>query len=69
MTDPQEAKIIGLCASCGGEIYEYAECYTHDGNMIHGEYRGCVKDYAIEQIKELTTKEVAEIFEMEKVVE
>jgi hypothetical protein len=47
LADPQEARVVGECAGCGGEIYEGEEVWEVDGDLIH--YGSCETSYLSEK--------------------
>ena len=53
-----------LCPYCGGEVYRYDTMYLHDGNTL---CQYCLRDYVMEQIKQLTDAELIDLFEMRKI--
>jgi len=45
LRDPQSARVLGICASCQGEIYEGALIYVlSNGEFIHAR-DGCLAGY------------------------
>jgi len=61
--DPQNARYI-LCPYCGGEVYRYDNLYQHNGETL---CQYCLRDYVMEQIKQLTDAELIDLFEMREI--
>ena len=53
-----------LCPYCGGEVYRYDTMYLHDGDTL---CQYCLRDYVLDEIKELTDAELVDIFEMREI--
>jgi hypothetical protein len=51
--DPQEARVVGECLCCGGEVYEGEEVWETDEGYLHDEHdciRGYIANFATEKV-------------------
>ena len=53
-----------LCPYCLGEVYNKDKLYLHDGDTL---CQYCLRDYVMEQIKQLTDAELVDLFEMREI--
>ncbi|MEJ9216263.1 hypothetical protein P4S83_17445 [Aneurinibacillus thermoaerophilus] len=44
LPDPKEARVVGECIACGGEVYEEELVWETDEGLLH-DRRDCIREY------------------------
>lgn len=48
LPDPQEARVVGECDGCGGEIYEGEEIVEFEGFVLH-RHSNCAEQFIVKE--------------------